>query len=132
MQKVMDASALLVYLNKETGYEKVEELLVSAAEKNKNILMSAVNWGEVLYIVQRSLVDYHQAEAIESIIDTLPIEVIEVDRDLAREAARLKANHKMAYADCFAAALAKKRKAELVTSDKEFKAVEDEIKINWI
>jgi predicted nucleic acid-binding protein len=38
----------------------------------------------------------------------------------------------MSYADCFAAALAKLRKAELVTGDEEFKQVEGEIKIRWI
>ena len=36
------------------------------------------------------------------------------------------------YADYFAAALAKLRKAELVTGDKEFKQVEGEVKILWI
>ena len=32
----------------------------------------------------------------------------------------------------FAAALAKNKKAELVTADHEFKSVEKEIKINWL
>jgi len=144
MQKVIDASALLCYLNKEPGWEKMEELFTLAAEKEKSLQMSAVNWGEVLYIIRREVVDYNEAEAVERLIDTLPIEVVPVDRDLAREAASLKASHKLAYADCFAAALAKKKKAELVTGeakrspddhlgDKEFKAVESAgIKINWI
>ncbi len=35
-------------------------------------------------------------------------------------------------ADPFAAALAKNKKAELVTADHEFKSVEKEIKINWL
>jgi len=35
----------------------------------------------------------------------------------------------MSYADCFAAALAKQRRVELVTGDKEFKQVEKEIRI---
>ena len=39
---------------------------------------------------------------------------------------------RMSYADCFAAALAKLRKAELVTGDKEFKQVEGEVKVLWI
>jgi len=38
----------------------------------------------------------------------------------------------MSYVDCFAAALAKARKAELVTGDKEFRQAEGEIKILWI
>lgn len=38
----------------------------------------------------------------------------------------------MAYADCFAAALARTRNAELVTGDPEFKEVEGEVKIAWL
>jgi predicted nucleic acid-binding protein len=38
----------------------------------------------------------------------------------------------MSYADCYVAALAKTRKADLVTGDAEFKAVEDQIKIQWV
>ena len=38
----------------------------------------------------------------------------------------------MSYADCFAAALAKEKKTELLTGDKEFKQAEGEIKIHWL
>lgn len=38
----------------------------------------------------------------------------------------------LSLADAFAAALAKKLKANLVTGDPEFKAVEKEIKIDWL
>ena len=53
MVKVLDASALMVYLEKEEGYEKVKELLVKAAETDKKLLMAAVNFGEVYYAVAR-------------------------------------------------------------------------------
>jgi len=62
----------------------------------------------------------------------LPIELVEANKDLTLQAARLKASHRMSYADCFAAALAMKRKCELVTGDKEFKQVESQLKIRWI
>jgi ribonuclease VapC len=54
------------------------------------------------------------------------------DLALARQAAIYKGKHKMAYADCFAAALAKQKNAELITGDPEFKAVEGEVKIGWL
>ena len=38
----------------------------------------------------------------------------------------------MSFADCFAAALAQRSKAELVTGDSEFKQVEDDIRIDWL
>jgi hypothetical protein len=43
-----------------------------------------------------------------------------------------KAKEKIAYADCFAAALAREKKAQLVTGDPEFKPLEDEVNILWI
>lgn len=38
----------------------------------------------------------------------------------------------MSLADAFAGALAKERKAELVTGDPEFKPLEKEIRIRWL
>ncbi|HSS15993.1 MAG TPA: PIN domain-containing protein [Candidatus Dormibacteraeota bacterium] len=53
--------------------------------------------------------------------------------ELIRQAAVFKATKKMSYADCFAAALAKTQNAELVTGDREFKVVENELKkIRWL
>ncbi len=54
------------------------------------------------------------------------------DLDPHRQAALFKAAGKIAYADCFAAALAKTHTAELITGDKEFKALEGEIKVVWM
>jgi hypothetical protein len=53
--------------------------------------------------------------------------------ELVRQAAVFKATKKMSYADCFAAALAKTKNAELVTGDPEFKVTEGELrKIRWL
>ena len=131
MTRVLDAHGLLVFLEKEAGYEKVEQSFVAAVEKDKYLLMSSVNFGEVYYIVLREC-GQDKAHEIEKIIMTLPIEIIDVDIQLAREAARFKASRKISYADCFAAALAKLHKGEVITGDKEFKAIEEEVKIAWI
>lgn len=131
MVRVLDAHGLLVFLEKEAGYEKVEQSFVAAVEKDKYLLMSSVNFGEVYYIVLRGC-GQEKAREIEKIIRTLPIAIIDVDMHLAREAARFKALHKMSYADCFAVALAKLHKGEVITGDKEFKTVESEIKIVWL
>ena len=131
MIRVLDAHGLLVFLEKEDGYEKVEQSFVNAVEKDKYLLMSSVNFGEVYYIVLREC-GQDKAYEIEKIIRTLPIEIIDVDMQLAREAAHFKANYRISYADCFAAALAKLRKGEIITGDKEFKSLETEVKIAWI
>jgi len=131
MRRILDAHALLVFLEKEPGYEKVESLFVTAIDKDKSLLMTSVNFGEVYYIVLREC-GQGKAHEIEKIIRTLPIDIIDVDLSLAREAAQLKATKRISYADCFAAALAKLHRGELVTGDKEFKALEKDIRIAWI
>jgi predicted nucleic acid-binding protein len=62
----------------------------------------------------------------------LPIEVVPADELLAEQAGALKVHHKMSLADCFAAALAQQRRADLYTGDPEFHAVEKQIKIVWL
>jgi predicted nucleic acid-binding protein len=69
---------------------------------------------------------------VAHLISTLPIHLVPADLELAKQAAELKAVKKMSYADCFAAALAKHRRVELVTGDKEFRQVADEVKICWL
>lgn len=131
MVKLLDACALMVYLEKESGYEKIKELFVKSAESGQHLLMLTINWGEVFYVLIR---DYgiEEAEKIQHAIETFPIEFVPVDLAITKQAALYKATKKLPYADCFAAALAKLRKGEIVTSDKEFKVLENEIKISWI
>lgn len=129
--KVLDSWALLCYLEQESGYEKIIDLFEQAIESSKPLLMCIVNWGEVYYQVMRRFGD-QKAQEIEQLIQTLPITLLEANKELTREAARMKAKKRMAYADCFAVALARLRKAELYTGDPEFKAVVKEIKIVWL
>jgi ribonuclease VapC len=131
MIRVLDSHGLLLFLEREPGFEKVKSLLVAALEEDNNLLMTSVNFGEVYYIVLREFGE-KKVNEVEKIIQTLPIEIVDVDMQLAREAARFKAIKKISYADCFAAALAKLREGEIVTGDKEFKALEGEVKISWV
>ena len=129
--KVLDNWALLCYLEQEPGFEKIIELFEKAVESSKPLFMCIVNWGEVYYQVARRFGE-QKAQEIEKLIQTLPITLVEADKELTREAARVKAIKKMAYADCFAVALARLKKADLYTGDPEFKAVEKEVKVVWL
>jgi len=128
---VLDAYALTAYFEKESGYTKVQELLTEAAAGGRSLLLSAVNWGEVFYVTYREH-GKASADQIARLMDEFPIEVVPVDVPIAHQAAIYKATHKMSYADCLAAALAKLRKAVLVTGDRDFKQVEGEIKVVWL
>jgi predicted nucleic acid-binding protein len=107
------------------------DLFESAVGSSKPLLMCVVNWGEVYYQIARRFGD-QKAQEIEQLIETLPIRLVEADRSLTREAARIKATKRMAYADYFAVALARLRKADLYTGDPEFKMAEKDIKVVWL
>jgi predicted nucleic acid-binding protein len=128
---VLDASALLAMFFGQPGMEQVRDLFHKAADADKPMLISAINWAEVLYKLERKQgnMGLQTAQHFER---TMPLEVAPLDRELAEAAAHLKNEHDLGLADAFAAALAKSKKAELVTADTEFKALEKEIKINWL
>ena len=131
--KVLDSWALIAFLEDEPAAEAVEKLLAQAAAEKHKLLLSVVNWGEIYYNTMREI-SQGAAEQQARAIATLPVDIVGVGDDLsiARQAAIYKATHKMSYADCFAAALAKIKSAELVTGDPEFKEVEKEIKVAWL
>jgi predicted nucleic acid-binding protein len=128
---VLDSHALLAYFRDEPGAGQVEALLTKAAQTDRPLHMTEVNYAEAKYILIRK--DGPAAwEAAARVLVGLPIEFHPADRVLADVAADFKARFKLSLADSFAAALTKKHKAELVTGDPEFKAVEKEIRIDWL
>lgn len=131
MVKILDASALVAYLWKQSGYEKVQDFLTRAVDDEKRLLMTTVNLGEVYYLLLRDH-GSEDADKILKIIETLPIDFVEVDMRLAKQAAVYKATKKIPYVDCFVAALAKLQKGEVITGDKEFRVIENEVKIVWV
>lgn len=131
MPHVLDAHALMAYLEKESGFDKVARLFAAAVENDEPLLMTAVNYGEVYYSLLRECGQPRTGE-VEAFILTLPVKIIAADLELAREAGRFKARYKIAYADCFAAALSRLRRAPLLTGDGEFRALEKEIAVNWL
>ncbi len=128
---VLDSYALLAHLEGEGSGERVTEMLKKAGIAKQTLYMSVINLGEAYYIITRER-GSDRAEEVLMLIEQLPIRVVEADRDLTIEAAKLKAKHPVAYADCFAAALAIKKNLRLVTGDPEFKKLEKDVKILWI
>jgi predicted nucleic acid-binding protein len=128
---ILDSFALLAFLRGEAGDDKVAALLEKAGERDAPLHMTEVNYAEVKYIVLRKDGVARWTEVARD-LPTLPIEFHPADRELADVAADFKSRFSLSLADAFAAALAKEKKAELVTGDPEFKAVEKEIKIQWL
>jgi ribonuclease VapC len=128
---VLDSFALLAYLEDEPGAEKVERLLGQAEKSKNDLVMSIVNWGEVYYSLYRSK-GVATAEDALLIIDQLPITLVDVKRDFMYVVAQIKARHSIALGDCFAAALAIEQGMPIITGDKEFEKLGDQIDIEWL
>lgn len=130
-RSVLDSYAVLAFLFHETGYERVTDLFEKAAQADQDVLIGAPNWAEVRYMVERKVGAAQWRETRHKLLG-LPLEIISADLSLAELAGEIKAARKMSLADCFAAALAKQRKADLYTGDPEFRAVERDIEIVWL
>jgi ribonuclease VapC len=121
----------LALLRDEPGAEIVAGLLERAGQQNRSVHMTEVNYAEVQYTIRRKDGETVWASIAGQLL-AAPIEFHAADRRLADVAAGFKARFKISLAAAFAAALAKERKAELVTGDPEFRALEKEIKIRWL
>ena len=128
---VFDSWAVLAYLGDEASSQEVADLIAGAHENRTPMYMSNVNAGEVWYILAREISETEADKAVAD-LTRLGIELVDANWPLTRIAGGFKARHRMSYADCFAAALAKDHKAVLITGDKEFKQVEQDVSIHWL
>ena len=128
---VLDSHALLALLRDEPGAQAVATILEKAGQRDQPVHMSEVNYAEVQYTIRRKDGDAAW-QTIAGELVAAPIQFHPADRRLADLAADFKSRFKLSLADAFAAALAKEKKAELVTGDPEFKPLEKEIKIAWL
>jgi len=102
---ILDACALIAFLQKETGFEKALELLKNPQSV---ILMHAINFGEVYY------------------------DALKTSKEAA---GKFKINNRMSLADSYVLALAEINSALVVSTDHhEFDAVEKNtnIKFFWL
>jgi ribonuclease VapC len=128
---VLDSFAVLAYLSGEAGMKRVQEMLENAARGLASIKLSMINLGEVLYITERE-VGLAQAQAVLAAVEQLPVEILPATNARVLAAAHLKANHKFAYADAFAAAAALELNGTVLTGDPEFKEVEGLVPVEWL
>ena len=133
MKIVFDSFALIAHFRKENGHEIVSELLAEIFIGEKQGFMSAINVGEVYYMLYKKF-DPKAAEHSLHVIKGMPIDIVNPDFEMTMAAARLKAKYKFSYADAFAAALTIAHRATLITGDNEFKELvgEPHFKVRFI
>jgi predicted nucleic acid-binding protein len=128
---VLDANAVLDFLEDGPGAERMEQLFRDARHRSEPALMTVVNWGEVFYHSWQ-LRGEESARRIVAELSRLPLELVPVDASQSLQAGEIKARHKIPYVDCLAASLAMIRQAVLVTSDRDFEKLGRRIQVLWI
>jgi ribonuclease VapC len=128
---LLDSFALLAYLNDEPGRARVKEVLRSAEQGLCRVLLCMINFGEVLYTTERRR-GFAMAQNVQALIESLPIAILDTTRNLVLDAAHIKANHAISYADAFAVAAAMREGAVILTGDPEFEVVESLVTVEWL
>lgn len=128
---VLDANAVLDFLEDGPGAERMEQLFRDARQRSEPALMSVVNWGEVFYHSWQ-LRGEESARRTVADLSRLPLELVTVDASQSLQAGEIKARHKIPYVDCLAASLAMIHQAVLVTSDRDFEKLGRRIQVLWI
>ena len=128
---VLDASALFAFLRVTPGAKRVNEILKEAVRGRAQVVMSAVNYGEVYGRILRDLGPEEARKGMQ-MAAPLPIELIDATPSRCIGASEVKAKYKLYYVDCFAAALALEYKATLVTSDSDFRKLGHGFPVVWL
>jgi predicted nucleic acid-binding protein len=124
---VLDANAVVRYFRKQDGSAKVRELLNQADKNLVSLSISVVNLAEVLYVFAR----YSTLEEARMAIQKVKrlVEFASPDSEQALAAGELHHRYKLGLADCFAAELAMRTGATLVTADPGFAKVGKKLKV---
>jgi predicted nucleic acid-binding protein len=125
---VLDANAVIRYFGVGDGQggEKVRSLFEQAEQNQARLFMSVINLGEVLYILLKHIGEQRAFQYVQALQHA--VTMIEADTKRTLEAATLKHQYKIGYADSFAAALALASKATLVSADPTFEKVGKSLK----
>jgi len=126
---ILDAWAVLALLQgEEPAASRVKELFDEANAKKVELSISLINLGEVVYRIGKSRGENAAWQTLNE-IRRLALTVDDVDEETVWSAVRYKIGHPISYADAFAAAMAEKRQAVLVTGDPELFNLSEQIKI---
>jgi predicted nucleic acid-binding protein len=128
---VLDANAVLTYMQDGRGAERVERLLEEALSRSIPLLISVANWAVIFYILWQERGEDIARQNIAA-LSRLPFQIIPLDLEQALKAGELKALHKIPYVDCLAAALASIHSATLVTADRDFEKLGRQFPILWL
>ena len=128
---VLDSFALVCFFHKEPGWDKVKAVFYDLSSSGQNAFLSAINWGEFYYIVKRR-VGKDKAEEALALLEQLPITVIPADNESVKEAAEIKSDFPVSFADAFCIALAQRFNGQILTNDPEYESVQHLVTVSWL
>ncbi len=121
---VLDTSALLTFIEKEDGAERVREVLLK-----QTIIIPWLSILETVYISQRELGE-EEALTRYALLKKLNARIIwDADEALLLNAARIKSTHSLSLADSVIAAIATQYNAILLHKDPEYEPLQDVIEM---
>ncbi len=122
MAVVLDSYALIALVQGESGAVTVRDAI-----EDGDARVSWINLGEVYYVLARRVGDDLAHQIVLDAQQDCRVEA--PDASLVLEAARIKARGRIAYADCFAVATARRDRLPLLTGDPEIVALSREIEV---
>jgi len=124
---VLDANALVLFFRNQEGAARVRELFVQADKNKASLRISLVNVSEVLYVYARYSTMDDARNAIYRIQGL--VEFLAPAMEQALSAGEIHYRYNLGLADCFAAELAMRTGATLVTADPEFAKLGKQLKV---
>ena len=120
---VIDAGVIALYF---AGDQKVKEIVNDVYSGRAEAYMCEINIAEFLYNYAK-VFGWGSALARHALIRNSPINIVGIDEYLTLEAAKLKLKYYnlLSIADCYLIALAKQRKAKVITTDEGVKRVKE-------
>ena len=129
---VLDASALIRYVDDEAGADRVEEILGACAAWQAKVCISAIQWGEAAGNFRKRFGASQEVYIVGSLLPSEAI-IVPATAERAVRAATFKVDRNLAYADGFALDLAMESPDHLLlTADFGFKSVADLARIEFL
>jgi predicted nucleic acid-binding protein len=121
------------FKNRQPDAASFNVFIRSALAGDVLLLMSSINLGEIYYSCSRQWGKAPAEEALR-VLEELPIQVAHPTQLDVLLAARIKADHSISYADCFAVMLAIEYQCPVLTGDRDFLKVEHAglVAVKWM
>jgi ribonuclease VapC len=125
---VLDTSAILTLTDEEEGADEVEDILDTARADACLIEVCSISLMELSYITLQEQGEDAAAQLV-ALVKSWPVTWVYPDEKMLRQAAKLKAFHRLSLADALIAAVAKLHDTTLVYKDPEFESLAEQVSL---